>query len=274
MGGEEQLTVDRESFRNHTMAKIAGQLNGEKENMCKADVGRGLRDELAVQLTLSKPKEINNNSLEMDDRSSISSEFTFEIDLPERRDRSTIYHLNFKKIVPKEARIRKEQRGIVGHCTGFVEVVFSSFSQDELFEGCNLTTQMLRWLEQTDVSRMVNIDILMQIWKNRVKQIDFVLKWLSRVGSEVRPTKGKLEPWESLFRVHNIDLVNSLHELMRTREAECRLLFLANKKRRGVRCEPTLVFKKVFLGYEERALEKKRLGRWRIEIGANRGERP
>ncbi|GFS91916.1 hypothetical protein TNCV_1930951 [Trichonephila clavipes] len=37
---------------------------------------------------------------------------------------------------------------------------------------------------------MVDIDILMEIWKNRVKKIDFVLKWLSRVGSEVGPTKG------------------------------------------------------------------------------------
>ncbi|GFV61290.1 hypothetical protein TNCV_2282821 [Trichonephila clavipes] len=35
------------------------------------------------------------------------------------------------------------------------------------------------------------------------------------VGSEVRPTKGELEPWESLFRLHNVDLVNSLHLLMR-----------------------------------------------------------
>ncbi|GFV47683.1 hypothetical protein TNCV_1708791 [Trichonephila clavipes] len=40
-----------------------------------------------------------------------------------------------------------------------------------------------------DVSRMVDTDILIQIWKNRVKKIDFVLKWLSRVGSEVGPTK-------------------------------------------------------------------------------------
>ncbi|GFV42621.1 hypothetical protein TNCV_842911 [Trichonephila clavipes] len=36
---------------------------------------------------------------------------------------------------------------------------------------------------------MVDIDILIQIWKNRVKKIDFVLKWLSRVGSEVGSTK-------------------------------------------------------------------------------------
>ncbi|GFV02979.1 hypothetical protein TNCV_2744421 [Trichonephila clavipes] len=49
---------------------------------------------------------------------------------------------------------------------------------------------MLRLLDQIDVSRMVDIDILIQIWKNRVKKIDFVLKWLSRVGSEVGPTKG------------------------------------------------------------------------------------
>ncbi|GFV50056.1 hypothetical protein TNCV_2354411 [Trichonephila clavipes] len=37
---------------------------------------------------------------------------------------------------------------------------------------------------------MVDKDILMEIWKNRVKKIDFVLNWLSRVGSEVGPTKG------------------------------------------------------------------------------------
>ncbi|GFX91450.1 hypothetical protein TNCV_3545331 [Trichonephila clavipes] len=40
---------------------------------------------------------------------------------------------------------------------------------------------------------MVDIDILIQIWKNRVKKMDFVLKWLSRVGSEVGPTKGFCE---------------------------------------------------------------------------------
>ncbi|PRD24244.1 UNVERIFIED_CONTAM: hypothetical protein NCL1_44347 [Trichonephila clavipes] len=33
MSCEKQLTVDRESFRNHAMAKIAEQLNREKENM-------------------------------------------------------------------------------------------------------------------------------------------------------------------------------------------------------------------------------------------------
>ncbi|GFT61268.1 hypothetical protein TNCV_927031 [Trichonephila clavipes] len=43
---------------------------------------------------------------------------------------------------------------------------------------------------------MVDIGILMQIWKNRVRPIYFVLKWLIRIGSEVSPTRGKLEPWE------------------------------------------------------------------------------
>ncbi|GFV14854.1 CCHC-type domain-containing protein [Trichonephila clavipes] len=37
--------------------------------------------------------------------------------------------------------------------------------------GCNLTAQVLRMLEQFVVSRIVDIDIMMQIWKNRVKQI-------------------------------------------------------------------------------------------------------
>ncbi|GFW29367.1 hypothetical protein TNCV_743091 [Trichonephila clavipes] len=70
------------------------------------------------------------------------------------------------------------------------------------YYGCNLTTLILRWLEQIGVSRLVDIDILIQIWKKpRVKKIDLVLKWLSRVGSEDGPTKGKLETWASLFRV-------------------------------------------------------------------------
>ncbi|GFT96546.1 uncharacterized protein TNCV_5022111 [Trichonephila clavipes] len=59
--------------------------------------------------------------------------------------------------------------------------------------GCNLTAQVLRMLEQFVVSRIVDIDILMQIWKNRVKQINFVLEWLRWVGSEIIPAKGKLK---------------------------------------------------------------------------------
>ncbi|GFX22894.1 retrovirus-related Pol polyprotein from transposon opus [Trichonephila clavipes] len=59
--------------------------------------------------------------------------------------------------------------------------------------GCNLTAQVLRMLEQFVVSRIVGIDILMQVWKNRVKQINFVLEWVRWVGSEIIPAKGKLE---------------------------------------------------------------------------------
>ncbi|GFV14736.1 uncharacterized protein TNCV_2587091 [Trichonephila clavipes] len=71
MGCEKQLTVNRESFRNHTMAEIAGQLNGEKENMCKADVEEGLGDRVAMHLPLSEPWEIYKDSLETDNRSNI-----------------------------------------------------------------------------------------------------------------------------------------------------------------------------------------------------------
>ncbi|GFV41129.1 CCHC-type domain-containing protein [Trichonephila clavipes] len=41
----------------------------------------------------------------------------------------------------------------------------------------SLSAKVLRMLEQFVVSRIVDIDILMQIWKNRVKQINFVLEW-------------------------------------------------------------------------------------------------
>ncbi|GFX43720.1 retrovirus-related Pol polyprotein from transposon opus [Trichonephila clavipes] len=67
--------------------------------------------------------------------------------------------------------------------------------------GCNLTAQVLRMLEQFVVSRIVDIDILMQIWKNRVKQINFVLEWVRQVGSEIITAKGKLEPDERTFEI-------------------------------------------------------------------------
>ncbi|GFX47855.1 hypothetical protein TNCV_5002761 [Trichonephila clavipes] len=57
-----------------------------------------------------------------------------------------------------------------------------------------LPFEVLRMLEQFVVSRIVDIDILMQIWKNRVKQINFVLEWVRWVGSEIILAKGKLEP--------------------------------------------------------------------------------
>ncbi|GFT43224.1 hypothetical protein TNCV_2520821 [Trichonephila clavipes] len=36
-------------------------------------------------------------------------------------------------------------------------------------------------LEQFVISRIVDIDLLMQIWISRVKQINFVLEWVERV---------------------------------------------------------------------------------------------
>ncbi|GFX31251.1 retrovirus-related Pol polyprotein from transposon opus [Trichonephila clavipes] len=58
----------------------------------------------------------------------------------------------------------------------------------------SLSAKVLRMLEQFVVSRIVDIDILMQIWKNRVKQINFLLECVRYVGSEILPAKGKLEP--------------------------------------------------------------------------------
>ncbi|GFT65468.1 uncharacterized protein TNCV_2324791 [Trichonephila clavipes] len=105
MGCEKQLTVDRESFRNHNIAKIAGQLKGGKENICKADVRKGLEEGLAMRLPLSEPREICKDSLETDNRSNIVSEFNFEIDLPGKRDRSTIYRLNLIKLYRRKLQL-------------------------------------------------------------------------------------------------------------------------------------------------------------------------
>ncbi|GFV81385.1 uncharacterized protein TNCV_2033941 [Trichonephila clavipes] len=298
--------------------------------MCKADVRKGLEDGLAMRLPLSEPREIYKDKLETDNRSNVGSEFNFEIDLPGKRDRSTIYRLNLMKLYrrkPELANLVMEnssggidsetlfdpgtialrQKDInlplkpfkIKTCCSF-QMLINSLQEDTeylldlgvngmgqsnrtlpvvwlgrvnrypytrikcikyrnlnqvtraeiylllkreslvekinattfvtvldlwkwyfrrslmmnyskhttcvmpvgmyiikksrfkflcAYYGCNLTTLILRLLEQIDVSRMVDIDILIQIWKNRVKKIDFVLKWLSKVGSEVGPTK-------------------------------------------------------------------------------------
>ncbi|GFU83396.1 uncharacterized protein TNCV_1139051 [Trichonephila clavipes] len=312
--------------------------------MCKADVRKGLKDGLAMRLPLSEPREIYKDKLETDNRSNIGSEFNFEIDLPGKRDRSTIYRLNLKKLYRRKPELanlvmenssegidsetlysvklfmdfdfqdpgtivlRQKDINLVtlkpfriktccssqmsinslredteylldlgvngrGQSNRTLPVVWlgrmnrypyprikcvkyrdlNQVTQAEIYlllkreslvekinaatcvtvldlwkwyfrhslmmnypklttcvmtvgmyiikksrfkficayDGCELTTLILRLLEQIDVSRMVDTDILIQIWKNRVKKIDFVLKWLSRVGSEVGPTKGE-----------------------------------------------------------------------------------
>ncbi|GFX57639.1 hypothetical protein TNCV_2676251 [Trichonephila clavipes] len=60
--------------------------------------------------------------------------------------------------------------------------------------GCNLTAQGLRMLEQFVVSRIVDIDILMQIWKNRVKQINFVLEWVAGLTDKFDNDMQKVTP--------------------------------------------------------------------------------
>ncbi|GFW22628.1 uncharacterized protein TNCV_2764401 [Trichonephila clavipes] len=228
MGCEKQLTVDRESFRNHTIAKIAGQ--GGEENTCKADVRKCLKDGLAMRLPLSEPREIYKDSLETDNGSNIGSECSFEIDLPGKRDRSTVYRLNLIKLYRRKPELenlvmKNSSEGIDSETLYSVKLFMDFGFQDVnslredteylLDLGVNGMGQSNRtlpvvWLgrvnrypyprikcikygnlnQPIEVPRMVDIDILMEIWKNRVKKIDFVLKWLSRVGSEVGPTKG------------------------------------------------------------------------------------
>ncbi|GFX73531.1 uncharacterized protein TNCV_2342361 [Trichonephila clavipes] len=102
-GCEKKSTVDQGSFRNYTIAKIAGQ--GGKENMCKADVRKSLENGLAMRLPLSGPSEIYKDSLETDNGSNFGSECSFEIDLPGKRDRSTIYRLNLIKLYRRKPEL-------------------------------------------------------------------------------------------------------------------------------------------------------------------------
>ncbi|GFV37816.1 uncharacterized protein TNCV_4409751 [Trichonephila clavipes] len=99
-GCEKQLTVNR----IHTIAKIAGPLKG-KEDTCKADGLTCLEDGLAMRLPLSEPREIYKDSLETDNGSNIGSECSFEIDLPGKSDRSTIYRLNLIKLYRRKLEL-------------------------------------------------------------------------------------------------------------------------------------------------------------------------
>ncbi|GFT85131.1 uncharacterized protein TNCV_496061 [Trichonephila clavipes] len=73
--------------------------------MCKAHVRKGLGDGLAMRLPLSEPRQIYKDNLETDNRSNISSKFNFEIDLPGKRDRSTIYRLNLIKLYRRKPEL-------------------------------------------------------------------------------------------------------------------------------------------------------------------------
>ncbi|GFX29006.1 uncharacterized protein TNCV_3030491 [Trichonephila clavipes] len=160
MGCEKQLTVDQESFRNHTMAKIAGQSNRTLPVVWLGKVNR-------------YPKfgrKIN------------AASWVTVLDLWKWYFRRS-QMMNFPKHTTCVMTV------------GMYIIKKSRFKFLCAYDECNLTTRILRLLEPIEVPRMVDIDILLEIWKNRVKKIDFVLKWLSRVESEVGPTKGKLETW-------------------------------------------------------------------------------
>ncbi|GFW13319.1 uncharacterized protein TNCV_3767361 [Trichonephila clavipes] len=100
MGCEKQLTVDQESFRNHTMAKIAGQSNRTLPVVWLGKMNRYPYP----RIKFMKYRNLNQGT------------------------RADIYFFKKGKFG------RKDQRGIVGDCTGFVEVVFSPCSIDELSE--------------------------------------------------------------------------------------------------------------------------------------------
>ncbi|GFX58966.1 uncharacterized protein TNCV_806701 [Trichonephila clavipes] len=169
--------------------------------MCKADVRKGLGDGLAMRLPLSETKEIYKDSLETDNRSNIGSEFNFEIDLPGKRDRSTIYRLNLIKLyrrkpelanlvwrIAQKEEIRKFSIRIKTCCSS--QMLINTLREDTVY------LLDLQEFEPGDASRDLSSAKKGKFCRKEQRgivgqQIDFVLKWLSRVGSEVRPTKGE-----------------------------------------------------------------------------------
>ncbi|GFV35062.1 uncharacterized protein TNCV_2032001 [Trichonephila clavipes] len=142
------------------MARTARQRNRGKENMCRADGQKGLGDELAVRLPLSKSEEIDKNSLETDNRSSISSEINFKVDLPRKRYHSTIYHLNLIKLYRRKVHlanlvIENSSEGIVKDSEMLYWVkLFMDFN----FQGILRENQMYFRLppDRSNYLRMVN----------------------------------------------------------------------------------------------------------------------
>ncbi|GFT36262.1 hypothetical protein TNCV_3464421 [Trichonephila clavipes] len=181
MGCEKQLTLDQESFRNHTMAKIAGQSNRTLPVVWLERVNR---------YPYPRIKCMKYRNLNQVTRAEIYLLLKRESLVEKINAASWVTVLDLWKWYFRRSLMMNYPKHTTCVMTvGMYIIKKSRFKFLCAYDGCNLTTLILRLLEQTGVSRMVDIDILIQIWKNHVKKIDFVLKWLSRVGSEIGPTK-------------------------------------------------------------------------------------
>ncbi|GFT31151.1 hypothetical protein TNCV_3645491 [Trichonephila clavipes] len=185
MGCEKQLTVDQESFRNHTMAKIAGQSNRTLPVVWLGRVNR---------YPYPRIKCMKYRNLNQVTRAEIFFFLRRENLVEKINAASWVTVLDLWKWYFRRSLLMNYPK----HTTcvmpvGMYIIKKSRFKFLCAYDECNLTTRILRLLEPIEVPQMVDIDILMEIWKNRVKKIDFVLKWLSRVGSEVGATKGFCE---------------------------------------------------------------------------------
>ncbi|GFS77955.1 uncharacterized protein TNCV_2028251 [Trichonephila clavipes] len=73
--------------------------------MNNANWRKSLGEKLAMRLPRLKAQKMDKNSLETDNTSSVSSELNFEINLPGKSDRSTIYHLNLIKLYRRKPKL-------------------------------------------------------------------------------------------------------------------------------------------------------------------------
>ncbi|GFU26245.1 uncharacterized protein TNCV_5106551 [Trichonephila clavipes] len=113
-----------------------------------------------MRLLLSKPREIDKSSLETDNRSGISSEFNFEIDLPGKRERSTIYRLNLIELYRRKPELAKlVMENISEGIVKYSEILYSvKLFMDFDFQGILRENQLYFKLppDRSSYLRMIN----------------------------------------------------------------------------------------------------------------------
>ncbi|GFT58273.1 uncharacterized protein TNCV_2118001 [Trichonephila clavipes] len=139
---------------------------------------KGLGDGLVMQLPLSDPMEIYKDNLETDNRSNIGSELNFEIDLPGKRYRSTIYCLNLIKLYRRKPELanlvmENSSEGIDSETLYSVKLFMDLGFQEYLLDlGVN-------GMEQSNRTQPV-------VWFGRVNRYPYPhIKWESTTSSIV-----------------------------------------------------------------------------------------
>ncbi|GFW79961.1 hypothetical protein TNCV_983701 [Trichonephila clavipes] len=159
--------MNRESVRNHTMAKIAGQSNRTLPVVWLGRVNR---------YPYPRIKCMKYRNLNQVTRAEIYFFKKRESLVEKINAASWVTVLDLWKWYFRRSLLMNYPKHTTCVMTvGMYIIKKSRFKFLCAYDECNLTTLILRLLEQIEVPRMVDIDILMEIWKNRVSEGRFDL---------------------------------------------------------------------------------------------------